>query len=156
MSRQSTQPDSDPLTLRLGMISTNLARIYSQNHKLQELLQHKEQLSKLKDIAEVSANHWQRLATLAETVQQMYHRITHDRQLLRQALDRQTEDIQNTVIEAINNLKNNLSRLDNRLRNIEMREKNKICSTFKKEKTKAIDRLDKMKKDSFDLLTRAQ
>jgi hypothetical protein len=104
----------------------------------------------------VSANHWQRLATLAETVQQIYHKITNDRQLLREALDRQTEHIHSTVIQRINNIKNNLAKLDDRLHDIESREKNKICGTCKKEKIKATDRLNKIKKDSFDLLTKAE
>ncbi len=76
MSRVSTQSDTDPLLLKINMMQNNLYRIHSQNQKLQELLTHREQLHKLKEVAETSANNWKRLATLAENVQELYQSVS--------------------------------------------------------------------------------
>ena len=76
MSRVSTQSDTDPLLLKINMMQNNLYRIHSQNQKLQELLTHREQLHKLKEVAETSANNWKRLAALAENVQELYQSVS--------------------------------------------------------------------------------
>ena len=48
MSRLSTQSEAEPLTFRLNMISSNIARIHAQNSKLQEVLTYRPQFAKLK------------------------------------------------------------------------------------------------------------
>ena len=65
MSRQLTSFEADPFAFKINMISTNIASIHSQNDKLQDLLEHREQLNKLKEIAYSFANNWKRLVTLS-------------------------------------------------------------------------------------------
>jgi thermostable 8-oxoguanine DNA glycosylase len=67
MSRLNTQNDIDqtPTNLKLNMINNNLNRIYMQNERLQQLIEHREQIDKLKDVVEVSNLNWKKLAVLA-------------------------------------------------------------------------------------------
>ena len=48
MSRIKTQPDIDTTNIKMTMIHANINRIYLQNHKLKELLEYTEEISKLK------------------------------------------------------------------------------------------------------------
>jgi hypothetical protein len=48
MSRLATQPDNDPFTQKLNIIASNMARITSQNKRLQELLNQQVHLDRLR------------------------------------------------------------------------------------------------------------
>ena len=122
MSRVNTQTDIDNNPLKLNMILHNMNRISSQNQKLQELLDHEEQIDKLKDAVEVSNSNWEKLAIIAEEVQEKHQKVMAVRGRVREALGKCSEDVNQKIVGEIQNAKSMIVAYESKLKNLVLTE----------------------------------
>ena len=98
MYRLNTQTDEGAGRYRFEMIVSNMNRIESQNMKLQELLTHTDQLDRLREVADGSAQNWKKLAQLAETVEQLHKAAVKVRENMHNALTKHSEHLNKTFL----------------------------------------------------------
>ena len=132
MSRLATQPDIDPFTQKISIIASNMSRITSQNKRLQELLNHQTHLDRLREISDGSAMNWQKLANLAENVQELSLQAKTSRERLHSSLNRHTEMINKTLLADIQGARSTLAGFEARLNHLKNRERKFMSSEFQR------------------------
>lgn len=132
MSRLATQPDIDPFTQKLSIIASNMSRITSQNKRLQELLNQQTHLDRLREISDGSATNWQKLANLAENVQELSLQAKTSRERIHSSLNRHTEMINKTLLADIQGARSTLAGFEARLNHLKNRERKFMSSEFQR------------------------
>ena len=132
MSRLATQPDIDPFTQKISIIASNMSRITSQNKRLQELLNHQTHLDRLRELSDGSAMNWQKLANLAENVQELSLQAKTSRERLHSSLNRHTEMINKTLLADIQGARSTLAGFEARLNHLKNRERKFMISEFQR------------------------
>ena len=142
MSRIITQQDTDSFSNKLSIISSNMARINSQNKRLQQLLNHQTHLDRLREISDGSAQNWQKLAELAENVQELSVQAKTNREKINNSLNRHTQTLNKTLMVEIQNARSTLASFQLRLKQLKNKERKFLSHELQRQRAVMESRLN--------------